>query len=76
MGLKSYKPTSAGRRLMTVSDFAEITRAGIFRVSFVLPAGFEVESISGPSLSHWTELKAETGRIITLQKSDRSHVVL
>ena len=26
MGVKSYKPTSAGRRLMTVSDFAEITR--------------------------------------------------
>ncbi len=27
MGLKTYKPTSAGRRLMTVSDFAEITKA-------------------------------------------------
>ncbi len=27
MGLKSYKPTSAGRRLMTVSDFAEISRS-------------------------------------------------
>ncbi len=27
MGLKNYKPTSAGRRLMSVSDFAEITRA-------------------------------------------------
>src|SRR3954466_11206280 len=26
MGLKKYKPTSAGRRLMTVSDFAEITK--------------------------------------------------
>ena len=26
MGLKSYKPTSAGRRLMTVSDFADITK--------------------------------------------------
>jgi large subunit ribosomal protein L2 len=26
MGLKSYKPTSPGRRLMTVSDFAEITK--------------------------------------------------
>ena len=26
MGLKSYKPTSAGRRLMTISDFAEITK--------------------------------------------------
>src|SRR5512143_287847 len=26
MGVKTYKPTSAGRRLMQVSDFAEITR--------------------------------------------------
>jgi large subunit ribosomal protein L2 len=26
MGLKSYKPTSAGRRFMSVSDFAEITK--------------------------------------------------
>ena len=25
MGLKQYKPTSPGRRHMTVSDFAEIT---------------------------------------------------
>jgi large subunit ribosomal protein L2 len=27
MGLKSYKPTSAGRRGMTVSDFSEVTRS-------------------------------------------------
>ncbi|MBN1639618.1 MAG: 50S ribosomal protein L2 [Anaerolineae bacterium] len=27
MGIRAYKPTSAGRRGMTVSDFAEITRA-------------------------------------------------
>src|SRR6266540_1810881 len=27
MGLKTYKPTSPGRRLMTVSDFAEITKS-------------------------------------------------
>lgn len=27
MGVKKYKPTSAGRRSMTVSDFAEITRS-------------------------------------------------
>ncbi len=26
MGIKQYKPTSAGRRFMTVADFAEITR--------------------------------------------------
>jgi len=28
MGLKTYKPTSAGRRLMTVSDFADIDKKG------------------------------------------------
>ena len=44
----------------------DITRAGIFRLSFVLPAGFDVESISGAALSHWTELKTEAGRVITL----------
>jgi len=27
MGLKNYKPTSAGRRFMSVSDFAEITKS-------------------------------------------------
>src|SRR6476620_6303551 len=26
MGIKKYKPTSPGRRLMTVSDFSEITK--------------------------------------------------
>jgi len=26
MGIKKYKPTSAARRLMTVSDFADITK--------------------------------------------------
>jgi hypothetical protein len=43
-----------------------ITRAGIFRLSFVMPAGFDVESISGSALTHWTELKSEAGRLITL----------
>lgn len=28
MGMKSYKPTSPGRRQMTVSDFSELTRSG------------------------------------------------
>src|SRR5713101_8130706 len=31
-----------------------------------MPAGFDVESISGSALSHWTELRTEEGRIITL----------
>ncbi len=43
-----------------------ITRAGIFKLSFPLPADYEVESLTGPALSHWTELKADNQRIITL----------
>ena len=54
------------RTLLAVNASILVTRAGIFRVSFVLPAGLDVESISGASLSHWTELKAPEGRIITL----------
>jgi len=36
MGVKKFQPTSAGRRFMTVSDFAEITRSGPER-SLVAP---------------------------------------
>ncbi len=44
----------------------DITRAGIFRLSFLLPQGMDVESVSGAALSHWTESKSEAGRAITL----------
>lgn len=44
----------------------DITRAGIFRLSFLMPAGFDVDSISGAAMSHWTELKTDAGRVITL----------
>jgi hypothetical protein len=54
------------RTLLAVNASILVTRAGIFRISFVLPAGLDVESISGAALSHWTELKAPEGRIITL----------
>ncbi len=54
------------RTLLAVNAAVTITRAGIFRISFVLPTGLDVESISGAALSHWTELKALEGRIITL----------
>jgi hypothetical protein len=54
------------RTLLAVNASIVVTRAGIFRVSFVLPAGLDVESISGAALSHWTELRAPEGRIITL----------
>jgi hypothetical protein len=54
------------RTVLASGATVEITRAGIFKLSFVLPAGFDVESISGAALSHWTESKSDAGRIITL----------
>ena len=37
---------------------ADITQAGVFDLSFLMPVGFDVESISGPALSQWTETRS------------------
>lgn len=60
------------RSLLAVNAALTITRAGIFRVSFALPAGMDVESISGNAMSHWTELKSANERIITLHLKGRT----
>ena len=54
------------RTVLAVDATVNITRAGIFRLSFVMPAGFDVESITGSAVSHWTEAKADGARLITL----------
>lgn len=54
------------RVLLAVNATATITRAGIFRVSFPMPEGFDVESVSSPALSHWTESRSNSVRIITM----------
>ena len=54
------------RTVLAANASVSIARAGIFRLSFVLPLGFDVESISGPALSHWTESGTDTNRTITL----------
>jgi len=60
------------RTVLASSATVEITRAGIFKLSFVMPPGFDVESISGPALSHWTESRAGTDRIITLHLTGKT----
>jgi hypothetical protein len=37
-----------------------------------MPSGFDVESISGAALSHWTELKTDAGRVITLNLTGKT----
>ena len=57
--------------LATTADVT-IKRAGIFKLSFVLPPGFDVESISGAALSQWTELKTDAGHVITLNLAGKT----
>jgi len=60
------------RLVLAVDLKAAITRAGLFKLSFILPEGLEVESISGASLSQWSESKEAAGRVVTLQLNGRT----
>ena len=60
------------RTVLASSANVTISRAGIFRLSFVMPDGFDVESVSGAALSHWTELKTSAGRVITLNLTGKT----
>ena len=65
---------SLGEDRTVLASTADITikRAGIFKLSFVMPQGFDVESISGAALSQWTELKTDAGRVITLNLAGKT----
>ncbi len=60
------------RTVLASEATVNITRAGIFRLSFVMPAGFEVEAISGSALSHWTESRTDAGKVITLNLTGKT----
>ncbi len=65
---------SLGEDRTVLASTADVTikRAGIFKLSFVMPTGFDVDSISGAALSHWTELKTNDDRVITLNLSAKT----
>ena len=65
---------SLGEDRTVLASTADVTikRAGIFKLSFVMPPGFDVESISGAALSQWTELKTDAGRVITLNLAGKT----
>ncbi len=60
------------RTVLAANIEVEVTRAGIFKLSFVLPDTLDVESISGGVLSHWTELKTDAGRVVTLHLKSKT----
>ncbi|TWT74208.1 threonine/serine exporter family protein [Allorhodopirellula solitaria] len=60
------------RMVIGVNFHAEITRAGLFQLSFPLPAGLEVESLSGPALHHWSERSETDQREIVLHLNGKT----
>lgn len=60
------------RVMLGINLTAEISRAGLFKLSFVLPAGFEVESLSGPSLHHWSEITEDDTRKVVMHLNGKT----
>lgn len=61
------------RLVLAVDLKVAITRVGLFKLSFALPAGLEVEALSGAALSHWTEAVETSGqRVVTLHLNGRT----
>ncbi|BDS07872.1 hypothetical protein NT6N_29120 [Oceaniferula spumae] len=60
------------RILLSAALSANITRAGIFKLSFVLPKDMEVESLSGAALSHWTESENAGVRTVTMHLNGKT----
>jgi hypothetical protein len=54
------------RIVLGINFVVEITRTGLFQLSFPLPTGLEVESLTGESLHHWSELTENGQRQILL----------
>ena len=54
------------RVVLGINFVAEISRTGLFQLSFALPLGLEVESLTGESLHHWSELTENGQRQIVL----------
>ncbi len=60
------------RVVLGVNFNVAITRAGLFQLSFPLPDGFEVESLTGDALHHWAELSDEGQRRIVLHLNGKT----
>ncbi len=60
------------RVVLAVNFAADISRAGLFQLSFPLPDGLEVESLTGPSLHHWAELSVDGKRQIILHLNGKT----
>ena len=66
VGSKQVVSFGDERVVMGINFVTEITRTGLFQLSFPLPVGLEVESLTGDALHHWSELTENGQRQIVL----------
>jgi len=69
---KQVVSLGAERLVVSSTLTADITRAGVFSLSFDLPEGLEIESVSSPALGHWTEADTGGARRVTLHLTGRT----
>ena len=60
------------RTVLAVELSAAITRAGVFRLSFPMPKGFEVESLTGAALNHWVEVEDKGSRSVVMNLNGKT----
>ncbi|XZE51724.1 hypothetical protein SH139x_003387 [Planctomycetaceae bacterium SH139] len=60
------------RIVLGVNFSVEIARTGLFQLSFPLPTGLEVESLSGEVLHHWLETSAGDQRQVVLHLNGKT----
>ncbi len=66
VGSKQVVSFGDERVVLGINFVTEISRTGLFQLSFALPAGLEVESLTGEALHHWSELTENGQRQIAL----------
>ncbi len=60
------------RIVLGVNFSVEIARTGLFQLSFPLPVGLEVESLSGEALHHWLETSEGEQRQVVLHLNGKT----
>ncbi len=50
----------------------QILRSGVFQMQLLIPDAYDIEKITGPEVSHWTEGESELGRLVTLHFKSRT----
>ncbi len=63
---------SEDRTLLSVRASVEIARTGVFKLSFAVPEGMDVETVSSAVMTHWTQVRSGEDRIVTLHLRART----